>query len=892
MATITSYSSGALKLTDYLIATDLSTENVTRNFPVSAVVNAILKALTIGTVTSVSTENSDFITLAGGPITITGSLTASLSVSGTPSSSTYLRGDGTWSEPGPTPTDIITLYNGNPLTNDTSQWKFTGTGVEASSINNNVVVNIPGLLSSVESVVNGVGITATGSTATNPSTGDVTVINSGVYQATAGGNVTLSGSATPLQYSSAVTINTTSNAGKIFTVNAGSGTTITNATTNPELDIDYVGLNNFILANTDIINSDDIIAFQDLSASEVKTAKLNTIPTSALTSIISTIDTADNGKIKNTESPAFTNVWGAKEIVTLTISEYNAICPGVDCDANTLYLIVGAGTTYIINLVYANWNSIVYSTGGVASQSDYSVTTEVDDGSGYVDVTGNPQLSGVTGTTYTFRTTINGLNGYTVSSVSGNTTTNTITGNATETQTVVATLTPPTTPQCIVTLSVQDSTTGPGAGNYSLSAITPSNPQTVNQGAQFNFYTTISANSGYYFNPSDPATTRDFSGTALPQANMTQTGYIDGEILQSVYSADLLFASGDNLTVSGGGNLTDAQLSYSASSVTPAGHDETIPAILVANDSFQWNNLTGVVGGTNYSGTITFSTNQDGSGGISPITGTVSGSIPSVGSNQQITVYAQGSITYNPTPPNNFVTMNWTSTSITDNTSSGYTLSPAQNTSSGNAAVGNTGWTIAPGTASVILLSGQYFSSGGTPVNSSNKWYSPALAMPATNAPNGTTSDWTVTGTVDWIPVTIEVTYSLNSNATYYVTFSGQTSKTFTVYNGSGAHTQASFLVSASNIVNFSLGRTGSTWCSPTPYSLHCLYPTYGCGSQYGCSAYVPEGDGSWQAELNGTVVNPYLQTWTKGNANLHIRSGQFAALSSSDTLTIDITEN
>ena len=459
MATITSYSSGALKLTDYLIATDLSTENVTRNFPVSAVVNAILKALTIGTVTSVSTENSDFITLAGGPITTTGSLTASLSASGTPSSATYLRGDGTWSEPGPTPTDIITLYNGNPLTNNTSQWKFAGTGVEASSINNNVVVNIPGLLSSVESVINGVGITATGSTTTSPSTGDVTVINSGVYQATAGGNVTLSGSATPLQYSSAVTINTRSNAGKIFTVNAGSGTTITNATTNPELDIDYAGLNNFILTNADTINSDDIIAFQDLSASEVKTAKLNTIPTSALTSIISTIDTADNGKIKNTESPAFTNVWGAKEIVTLTISEYNAICPGPDCDANTLYLIVGAGTVYIINLVYANWNSIVYSTGGVASQSDYSVTTEVDDGSGYVDVTGNPQLSGVAGTTYTFRTTINGLNGHTVSGVSGNTTTNTITGNATETQTVVATLTPPTTPQCIVTLSysVQDS---------------------------------------------------------------------------------------------------------------------------------------------------------------------------------------------------------------------------------------------------------------------------------------------------------------------------------------------------------------------------------------------------------------------------------------------------
>jgi len=404
-------------------------------------------------------------------------------------------------------------------------------------------------------VVNGVGITATGSTATNPSTGDVTVINSGVYQATAGGNVTLSGSATPLQYSSAVTINTTSNAGKIFTVNAGSGTTITNATTNPELDIDYAGLNNFILANTDIINSDDIIAFQDLSASEVKTAKLNTIPTSALTSIISTIDTADNGKIKNTESPAFTNVWGAKEIVTLTISEYNAICPGVDCDANTLYLIVGAGTTYIINLVYANWNSIVYSTGGVASQSDYSVTTEVDDGSGYVDVTGNPQLSGVTGTTYTFRTTINGLNGYTVSSVSGNTTTNTITGTATETQTVVATLTPPTTPQCTLTLSYSESTQLQSGGPFTYG---DSNGHTasVNQGSQYmaqgtfgdgttTFDARLSATHGWDI---QPTISWSNGGVTPSTTTATATASIDGKANTApTYTATLTVMPGTTL---------------------------------------------------------------------------------------------------------------------------------------------------------------------------------------------------------------------------------------------------------------------------------------------------------------------------------------------------------
>ena len=109
MAIIKSYPSGTLKLTDYLIASDLSTENATRNFKVSEVVNTILASLGIGTVTSISTSNSDFITLTGGPITTTGTLTSSLSASGTPSTLTYLRGDGTWSEPGPTPVSYTHL---------------------------------------------------------------------------------------------------------------------------------------------------------------------------------------------------------------------------------------------------------------------------------------------------------------------------------------------------------------------------------------------------------------------------------------------------------------------------------------------------------------------------------------------------------------------------------------------------------------------------------------------------------------------------------------------------------------------------------------------------------------------------------------------------------------
>ena len=49
-----------------------------------------------GTVTSVGTSNSTFISGSGGPITTSGNLSYSLSATGTPSSSTYLRGDNSW----------------------------------------------------------------------------------------------------------------------------------------------------------------------------------------------------------------------------------------------------------------------------------------------------------------------------------------------------------------------------------------------------------------------------------------------------------------------------------------------------------------------------------------------------------------------------------------------------------------------------------------------------------------------------------------------------------------------------------------------------------------------------------------------------------------------------
>jgi hypothetical protein len=871
MAQIPSYTTGSLKLSDYLIGTDVSSENVTRSMPVSDIVASILAAKSIGTVTSISTSNSTYINLAGGPITTTGSLTASLSASGTPSSTTYLRGDGTWSEPGPTPTDIISQKDGSDLTLDTAQWNFTGTGVSASSINNNVNVDIPGLLASVDSVVNGIAITATGTTTTNPSTGDVTVTNSGAYQIRAGGNVTLTGSATPLQYSSAVTVSTTANAGTIVSVNQGQGTDVTNNSTNPKLDIDYTGADNFILSNPETVSSDDIIAFQDLSASEVKTAKLNTIPASSLVSVKNTIDSYDNGKVKNID--AFTNVWKAKEMVTLSISEYNSICPGTDCDANTLYLIVGPGTAYTATL-----NPTYNITGGAINQG-WTASVDVNDGTGWVP---SSSLTAVAGTVYEWRISLALINGYTY--VSGNLVvlSGSLTmpsSNTTDNLTITATIQAPAVSQCLVTLADNLQFGGPGPyWYYTPGTDTPGAQVTVNQGAQYDssFNYGITATYGWASGPF-----YSWSGTPpgyAPNANtytgtVTVTGSINGPAL---YSAELSVSNGSTLNVTGGGTLSGANITYSASSTTPSGYGLVIgnPSVLAAGDSYGWNNLTGTINGSNYTGTITFSSDI---GGSSPIT-SVSGAIPGGGGNAFRTIFAQGTITYTAPVTTNFVTMNWTSISITDNTSAGYSLSPAQSTSSGNVAVGNN-FTISPGSASVNLTStGQYLSSGGTPSNTNALPIDGSAAMPGTNAPNGTTSDWTVAGTISWKTVNLVTDYVLYGNqfvngkqAIYTINwFSGSTQiGTQTVYGATniGGSTNGTPQLSAVQMtggtqIRAVVTRIGDAWNTSGTFPA--------CGYTGNCGADVPASTtGSVKLQLNSGYQNIISQWYAAGSTTI-----------------------
>jgi hypothetical protein len=326
----------------------------------------------------------------------------------------------------------------------------------------------------------------------------------------------------------------------------------------------------------------------------------------------------------------------------------------------------------------------------------------------------------------------------------------------------------------------------------------------------------------------------------------------------------------------------------------------SIPALIPAGGSYSWNNLTGSIGGgSNYSGTITFSSDAAGASAIT----SVSGAIPGGGGNQTETIYAQGTITYTPTVTQNEVLLKWkpnysvgTVTAITDNTGGGYTLIPAQDTSSGLVNVGSPYIINSGNTPSVALNSAnQRWSSGSAPVPVNSDYPISSLTMPGVSNPEST---WTVPPAtiIEYIEVTVEVTYQLvypASNAAYGITFTGATSQTFNV-SGNGSTSQANFRVNSNGAVSFVLERTSGSWCSNVAYSA-CIVNTQGCGqNSWGCSQYVPQGNGSsnyWQAKLNGSGYGGYYEPFSKGSTQIYGRTGSFTNLAHGDTLTIDIKE-
>jgi hypothetical protein len=335
------YPVSPLLLSDYIIASDTSEDNVTRNFSVSGIVDSIRGSMGIATVTSISTAPSRFISLTSTPgtITTTGTITASLLATGLPAAITdrklyFLRGDGQWILPGPAPTEITGFNEGVLLTLNLNSINFTGNVQAIGGANGFLELNFPGTDALVDSITAGAGIGVV-TTAQN-----AVVSNTGVIGVAAGGNVTVSGG------TGAVTVSSALNPGTVTALNSGLGIApITNNTSNPGIALQYTGTSNYIadnLTNT-AIDLNDTINYNKITENNVKSTRVRDIPNDALTLIKTYIDNNDSNKIKNDTDVGYNTTAKANQIVTLAIAEYQAIA---NKDPNTIYLIVGPGTSY------------------------------------------------------------------------------------------------------------------------------------------------------------------------------------------------------------------------------------------------------------------------------------------------------------------------------------------------------------------------------------------------------------------------------------------------------------------------------------------------------------------------------------------------------------------
>ncbi len=478
MSIIYSYPTIQPTVDDLLIGTDVGDDNATKSFTVQSLVSLINAAAGSGTVTSVQIATDAFLTATGGPITDAGTITMGLTATGTPDSTTFLRGDNQWVVP--TVSSGIGVYSSNVLvTNDLSSANFTGDGVSTSSdVDGNVTITIAGATNAVESLVQGTGI------GLSASTGSIVVSNTGITGLVQGNNIDISTTTT-----GQATISVTGlTSGTVTSVGAGAGLVETGTTSiDPILSLEYNTSTSYITQPDTLVPVDaDFVPFHSVSGTKVGKVTFGDIQASTLASVESAITDSNVDTIKN-DTDLLPSVNKVLNVITLTDAEYTAIGAG-NYAAGTLYLTTATGQPQnTVNFTIDT--SAINATGSCGFTQSTTVNGSVV----------NPiAITGSVGSTYTVSTTITPTGSGCV--ISGGLATQTITGTI------------PATPT-------------PAAVTQTLAARTISVPATPQGGNTLNVNTAISGgtfNTDYTVSPTSGSSTGDL-GTAVGSYGVAAT---------------------------------------------------------------------------------------------------------------------------------------------------------------------------------------------------------------------------------------------------------------------------------------------------------------------------------------------------------------------------------
>jgi len=322
MAVIYSYPRATPTASDLIIGTllsDESGENPTKSFSISDIIGLVPAAGTGGTVTSVGLTNTDGkLVITNSPITTSGNMSINLyTTGGTPSSTTFYRGDGQWATP-PNTTPI--LYDITSVTNGPNTDIVLTPSTGASSIvklipgNDISIVTSSNEITIASSAVGEIGTsTFIGVDNTNPLIPVVSLSATGTPDITTylrGDNTwaTIAAGGTMSSWDLAADGGTPETVSEAETVTIAGGTGITTA---------VAATNTVTITNSGVTST---IAGTNISVS----AATGDVTISAPDAIVNTDDT-------------YSSYASVTNIITLSAAEYAAI--GTP-DPNTLYIAI------------------------------------------------------------------------------------------------------------------------------------------------------------------------------------------------------------------------------------------------------------------------------------------------------------------------------------------------------------------------------------------------------------------------------------------------------------------------------------------------------------------------------------------------------------------------